>query len=39
MAYNHGKEERKWRIWKDNEEKVLRKCRGTLQRKSRKSYT
>lgn len=26
MAYNHGKEERKWRIWKDNEEKVLRKC-------------
>ena len=26
MAYNHGKEERKWRIWKDTEEKVLRKC-------------
>lgn len=25
MAYNHGKEERKWRIWKDSEEKVLRK--------------
>ena len=24
MAYNHGKEERKWRIWKDSEEKVLR---------------
>ena len=24
MAYNHGKEERKWRIWKDHEEKVLR---------------
>ncbi len=26
MAYNHGKEERKWHIWKDTEEKVLRKC-------------
>jgi len=25
MAYNHGKEERKWRIWKDNEEMTLRK--------------
>lgn len=24
MAYNHGKEERKWRIWKENEEKILR---------------
>lgn len=24
MAYNHGKEERKWRIWKEAEEKVLR---------------
>ena len=26
MAYNHGREERKWRIWKEAEEKVLRKC-------------
>lgn len=25
MAYNHGREERKWRIWKEAEEKVLRK--------------
>jgi len=24
MAYNHGREERKWRIWKEAEEKVLR---------------
>ncbi len=24
MAYNHGKEERKWRIWKEAEEKILR---------------
>ena len=26
MAYNHGKEERKWRIWKEVEEKIMRKC-------------
>lgn len=26
MAYNHGKEERKWRIWKEAEEKILRNC-------------
>ena len=26
MAYNHGREDRKWRIWKEAEEKVLRKC-------------
>lgn len=26
MAYNHGREERKWRIWKETEETVLRKC-------------
>lgn len=25
MAYNHGKEERRWHIWKDNEEMTLRK--------------
>ena len=25
MAYNHGKEERRWRIWKDSEEMTLRK--------------
>lgn len=24
MAYNHGKEERKWRIWKETEEKKMR---------------
>ena len=24
MAYNHGKEERKWRIWKEAEEKQMR---------------
>lgn len=23
MAYNHGKEERKWRLWKEAEEKIL----------------
>ncbi|MBD5135618.1 MAG: sigma-70 family RNA polymerase sigma factor [Lachnospiraceae bacterium] len=26
MAYNHGLEERKWRIWKEAEEKILREC-------------
>ncbi len=26
MAYNHRREERKWRIWKENEEKILREC-------------
>lgn len=26
MAYNNGREDRKWRIWKEAEEKVLRKC-------------
>lgn len=26
MAYNHGKEERKWRLWKEAEEKILRNC-------------
>ena len=26
MAYNHGREERKWSIWKEAEETVLRKC-------------
>lgn len=26
MAYNHGREDRKWRIWKEAEEKVLREC-------------
>ena len=25
MAYNHGKEERRWCIWKNNEEMTLRK--------------
>ena len=24
MAYNHGKAERKWKLWKDKEEKILR---------------
>lgn len=24
MAYNNGREDRKWRIWKEAEEKVLR---------------
>lgn len=26
MVYNHGREERKWRIWKEAEETLLRKC-------------
>ena len=26
MAYNHGREEKKWRIWKEAEEKILRNC-------------
>lgn len=26
MAYNHGREERKWRIWKESEERILREC-------------
>ena len=25
MAYNHGREERKWQLWKEAEEKILRK--------------
>ena len=24
MAYNHGKAERKWKLWKEKEEKILR---------------
>ena len=24
MAYNHGKAERKWKVWKEKEEKILR---------------
>ena len=26
MAYNHGREDRKWRIWKEAEKKILREC-------------
>lgn len=26
MAYNYRREERKWRIWKEAGEKVLREC-------------
>ena len=26
MAYNHGREERKWRVWKEAEKRFLRKC-------------
>lgn len=26
MAYNHGQEERKWQLWKEAEEKILREC-------------
>ena len=26
MAYNHGREERKWRIWKESEERTMREC-------------
>ena len=26
MAYNHGREDRKWRIWKEAEEKILHEC-------------
>lgn len=26
MAYNHGREDRKWRIWKEAEERILREC-------------
>lgn len=26
MAYNHGREERKWRLWKEAEERILREC-------------
>ena len=26
MTYNHGREDRKWRIWKEAEEKILREC-------------
>ena len=26
MAYNHGKAERIWRLWKEKEEKILREC-------------
>lgn len=26
MSFNYGKEERKWRLWKEDEEKILREC-------------
>ncbi|MDD3417288.1 MAG: sigma factor-like helix-turn-helix DNA-binding protein [Lachnospiraceae bacterium] len=26
MAYNHGKADRKWQLWKETEEKTLRAC-------------
>ncbi|MBC8532323.1 RNA polymerase sigma factor [Gehongia tenuis] len=26
MAYNHGREDRKWRLWKEAEEKEMRRC-------------
>ena len=26
MVYNHGKAERRWRLWKEKEEKILREC-------------
>ncbi len=26
MAYNHGRAERRWRLWKEKEEKILREC-------------
>lgn len=26
MAYNYGREERKWRLWKEAEEKLLQEC-------------
>jgi RNA polymerase sigma factor (sigma-70 family) len=26
MAYNHGREDRKWRLWKETEEKQMRQC-------------
>ena len=26
MAYNHGKAERRWRLWIEKEEKILREC-------------
>ena len=26
MVYNHGREERKWQLWKEAEEKILREC-------------
>lgn len=28
MSYNHGKEERKWLLWKEAEEKKFRKSGG-----------
>ena len=31
MAYNHGREDRKWRIWKEAEEKVKAEMRKYLQ--------
>ena len=29
MAYNKAKEEKKWRLWKEAEEKQLRRTSGT----------
>ena len=26
MAYNHGKAERRWRLWKEKEEQILQEC-------------
>ena len=41
MAYNNGREDRKWRIWKEAEEKVLyssvvKSCASSLSLKSEK---
>ena len=36
MAYNHGKAERRWRLWKEKEEKILREC-GIDEKRLRKS--
>ena len=26
MVYNHAKAERRWQLWKEKEEKILREC-------------
>ena len=39
MAYNHGREDRKWRIWKQVEEKVLQSEHDSIGKEQTKTAT